>query len=146
MSSTSLVKSILFFSLLGLVIALYSLLHNSGFVSGSFCTLSETVNCDVVNKGAYSSIWGIPVALVGVLGYFFLAAGALLKLRQPTDRSLSLFLLIASVGGLAFSFYLTFLEAFVLHAWCALCVTSQLLILIIFIFSIALNQKKPTVL
>ncbi len=142
MTISSLIKAILFFSLLGLAISLYSLLHNSGFVSGSFCTLSETVNCDIVNKGAYSTIWGIPVALIGVVGYVFLAVAAFLKQRQSSDRSLSLFLVIASAGGFVFSLYLTFLEAFVLRAWCALCVTSQLLITLILIFSLLLHTRR----
>ena len=135
-------KIIFVFSLLGLAISAYSLLHNTGFTSGSFCTLSETVNCDVVNKGAYSTILGIPVALIGVLGYLFLAMAAGMKLRQPDDKQLAYFLVIASAGGFVFSLYLTSLEAFVLHAWCALCVTSQLIILTIFLLSLSLLRKK----
>jgi uncharacterized membrane protein len=41
--------------------------------------------------------------------------------------------LLASFSGLLFSLYLSSLEAFILHAWCVLCLSSQLLILAIFI-------------
>ncbi len=135
------IKIILFFSLLGLGISVYSLLHTVGLTSGEFCSLNETINCDVVNKGPYSTIFGIPVALIGVLGYVFLAMAAGMKMRQPDDRQLAYFLIIASTGGLMFSLYLTSLEAFVLHTWCALCVTSQLIMLTIFLLSLTLVHK-----
>ncbi|MBI5370128.1 vitamin K epoxide reductase family protein [Candidatus Uhrbacteria bacterium] len=140
--SARIIPWILAASLLGLAISSYSFLHNRGFTSGSFCTINETVNCDVVNKGAYSTVVGIPVALVGVLGYGFLVLASILKVRAPHDRQLTRVLLIASVLGLAFSLYLTSLEAFVLHAWCLLCVSSQIMIILIVILTSYLTYHE----
>ena len=116
--------------LIGLGISVYSFAHNRAFVSGEFCTLSETFNCDIVNRGPFSQVGGVSIALVGVIGYAFLLIGTLLKWRKPADRSLTIFLLIASLGGFLFSVYLTNIEAFVLKTWCLLCLTSQAVITI----------------
>jgi len=137
--------AIIVLSAAGLAISGYSLAHKTSFVSGAFCTISATFNCDLVNKGPYSEIFGIPVALIGILGYLFLGASAALAWRNPNDPGYLLFLLLASIGGLGFSGYLTGIEAFVLHAWCLLCLTSQAIILLIFSAAVALflRRKSP---
>lgn len=136
--------AIISLSVVGLGIALYTFLHNQGFATGEFCTLSETVNCDVVNKGPYSRFLGIPVSAIGVIGYLFLLAASIFKYRQPNDKELTKFLALASAVGLLFSFYLTGLEAFILHAWCILCVTSQVIILLLsgFVFRRFYIERK----
>jgi vitamin-K-epoxide reductase (warfarin-sensitive) len=124
------VNALIVFSVIGLALSLYSFLHYKGFTSGEFCTISETVNCDIVNKGPFSKIFGLPVSLIGILGYGFLVAGSILKrIKLSTDKELTIFLLAASYGALGFSLYLTYIEAFILNAWCIICVTSQLVIL-----------------
>jgi uncharacterized membrane protein len=122
----------------GALISTYSLLHNQGLASGEFCTIGETFNCDVVNKGAFSRMFGIPVSLIGVGGYVLLCASALLALKDPKDRGLKAFLALSAAGGLAFSLYLTSLEAFVLHTWCLVCLSSQAVILTVFVLSLAI--------
>ena len=129
------VRWILFLSIFGAVLSLYSFLHKQGFTSGAFCNLNETFNCDVVNQGPYSQLFGIPVALIGIIGYVLLVVSAGLKIKNPEDESLSLFLLLASAGGFLFALYLSGLEAFILHAWCIVCLTSQALIFALFVLS-----------
>ncbi len=122
------VKWIAVLALVGVVLSTYSLLHKTGFTSGALCNLNDTFSCDIVNQGPYSEIAGIPIASIGVVGYLFVFLAALMKLKNPNDRSLSLFLLLACLGGLLFALYLTGLEAFVLYAWCIVCLISQALI------------------
>ncbi len=131
-------------SLFGVFLSSYSFFHKQGFTSGAFCNLNATFNCDVVNQGPYSEMFGIPVALIGIIGYFFLACAAGLKIKHPEDKSLSFFLLFASLGGFLFAFYLSGLEAFVLHAWCIVCLTSQGLITALLVLAILnfLREKK----
>lgn len=134
-------------SVLGIVVSGYSLLHHSSFVSGAFCTINSTFNCDIVNKGPFSEVGGVPVALIGVLGYVFLLVAAMLYAKRPQDRALLAFLLLASAGGFAFSLYLTYLEAFVLKAWCLLCLTSQASILGVLVLSASMlydDRKRTT--
>ncbi len=131
-------------ALIGAGIAVYSLAHKSGFASGSFCTIGTTFNCDIVNKGPYSELYGIPVALIGILGYGFLAMTAFLKLRSPADKTLTKLLGLGTIGGLGFSLYLTSIEAFVLQTWCLLCLTSQAIILTILVLTIiyAIRERR----
>ncbi|MBI2475202.1 vitamin K epoxide reductase family protein [Candidatus Uhrbacteria bacterium] len=136
MSKTSRMKMIIILSLIGVTISLYAFFHNAGFASGKFCSINSTFDCDIVNKGPYSQIVGIPVSLIGVIGYLFLAIGGFLSLRNPTDRSIDRFILLASIGGLLFSLYLTGIELFVLKTWCLICISSQTIILAILVLSI----------
>jgi uncharacterized membrane protein len=131
-------------STFGSGLSLYQWLHKQGFAAGEFCNISATFNCDIVNQGPYSEIFGIPVALIGVVGYGFLAVAAFMKARQPDDKTLSLFILLASTGALGFALYLTGIEAFVLKAWCILCVMSQLIIATIFTLAV-IHFKKDRV-
>ncbi len=131
------------FSMIGLFLSTYSFLHNRGFVSGSICTINATINCDVVNKGPFSQFFGVPVALIGLIGYFFLAVGSILKWKMPEDRLLTLFLFALACGGFGFSLYLTSIEATILHAWCLICVLSQLMMLgLIVVITILANKEE----
>lgn len=138
----TLVNWIVWFALFGVLLSAYSLAQKTGFVSGALCNINNTFNCDIVNRGPYSEIYGIPVAVIGVLGYLFLFVAALLKRHDMHDRVLSLFLFAASAGGLVFALYLTSLEAFVLLAWCVVCLASQVLIAIIALLSFIQFQSE----
>src|SRR5947208_957751 len=94
----------------------------------SFCNLSQALNCDLVNRSSYSTFRGIPVALIGLIGYLLILALATFY-RQKAETPMML--LIASVGGSAFALYLTYLEAYVIHAWCILCLSSLIVILLL---------------
>lgn len=124
--------AILILSGIGLVLASYSLAHKTGFASGALCDINATFNCDIVNRGLYSDVAGVPVALLGVIGYVFFALAAAMKLREPRDKQVTNFLFYSSFFGLLFTLYLTGLEAFVLHAWCVVCLASQLVMLALF--------------
>jgi len=128
--------AIILLSIAGLVVASYSFFHNQGFASGEFCSIGDTFDCDVVNKGPFSKIFGIPVALIGIIGYLFLGIAAGLKIYQPKDKMLTPFLLLGATVGFGFTLYLTSLEAFVLQTWCLLCLTSQVIMALIFFTSL----------
>lgn len=117
------------FAIVGIALSAYAFLHNRGFVSGSICTVNATINCDVVNKGPFSEFFGVPVALIGLIGYLFLLTGSIFKTKSPNDKSLTLFLFAIAYLGFGFTLYLTSIEATILHAWCLICVSSQLMML-----------------
>lgn len=136
MKQTLLLKIILVSSCIGFLLSLYALTSHYSLTSSDFCTLSETINCEVVNKGSYSEFYGIPVALLGVIGYLFIFSAAWMKRKRQKDLSLSVFLLVASCMAFLFSLFLTGIETFVLQSWCLLCLGSQLVILVIFLSAI----------
>jgi len=112
----------------GMAVSSVSLYHHYGSSKTSYCDLSENFNCDIVNRSTYSTVFGIPDALIGIVGY----AGLLgLATRYRTQTRTPIFLLLASLAGLAFALYLTYIEAFVLATWCILCLSSLAMILVI---------------
>jgi len=109
----------------GLAVSSVSLYEHFATSTTSFCNFSDTFNCDLVNRSAYSTVLGVPVALIGIVGYVLLAALATVYRNQAQTPVL---LLIASVIGLGFALYLAYVEKFVLGVWCILCLTSLALI------------------
>jgi uncharacterized membrane protein len=59
-----------------------------------------------------------------------------LQPRFMASRGVPLLLLGGGAVGVAFSAYLTYLEAYVIRAWCQWCVTSAILMVLAFLFSL----------
>lgn len=87
--------------------------------------------CETVRASQYARLLGIPTPAYGLVFYFLLALGALLLSSQP-KRAYWLLVLLTGTG-LAVSAWLTYLEAFVIHAWCRWCVVSAGLSLVAFV-------------
>jgi vitamin-K-epoxide reductase (warfarin-sensitive) len=105
----------------GVVVSGVSLQRHYAKSATAFCELAEKFNCDIVNRSEYSSVMGIPVAAIGVVGYgVLLALATVYRSRAQTP----LRLLVAAVAGLGFALYLTYVEGFVLDTWCILCLSS----------------------
>jgi vitamin-K-epoxide reductase (warfarin-sensitive) len=109
----------------GIAVSSVSLQHHFATSKTSFCDIGQAFNCDIVNRSEYSTIFGIPVALIGMLGYAALAALATVYRER---REAPAMLLGAASGGLAFALYLTYIEARVLGVYCILCLSSLMLI------------------
>jgi uncharacterized membrane protein len=139
MKREPLVWVLLIAALVGIVVSGISL-NNHYSDKQSFCTLSEKINCDVVNKGPYSELLGIPVAFLGLVGYLIFCLLAFWELEVASmlsfDRKdLWPYLALFATAMLAFALYLTALEALIIHAWCILCITSQIAVLVLAIGS-----------
>ena len=119
-------------ALAGIAVSSLALQNHYAKSTSSYCDLGESFNCDIVNRSTYSLVLGLPVALIGIIGYaMLLALSTLYRAKAETPAML----LIAALGGLAFAVYLTYVEAFVLAVWCLLCLTSLVLILSITLLS-----------
>jgi uncharacterized membrane protein len=116
----------------GMAVSSVSLYHHYGTSKTSFCDIGENFNCDIVNRSTYSSLFGIPVALIGILGYLALLGLASIYREKAETPTL---LLVGSVGGFGFALYLTYIEKFVLATWCILCLSSLTLIFLIMALS-----------
>jgi vitamin-K-epoxide reductase (warfarin-sensitive) len=93
------------------------------------CSINERWDCGIVNHSPFAMIGPIPVAVIGMAGYVFLAILAL-------KRAYGLFL-GAAVAGLAFSLYLAHVEAHILGVWCVYCVASLTAISLLSLLSLA---------
>jgi uncharacterized membrane protein len=123
-------------ALLGLLVSLYLWLWKIGAL-GSIVCLDQ--GCETVQLSEYAEAFGIPVAFFGVVGYLALLIVCLVGL-QPRwiERQEPTIVLLAGSGvGVAYSVYLTYLEAAVIHAWCQWCVISALIVTAVFIAALA---------
>ena len=135
----SLMTVIAVLAVAGIVVSSVSLQRHYAKSQTTFCDIAETFNCDIVNRSEYSSVGPIPVALIGVLGYATLAWFATVYRSRPdTPKILS----SASVAGLIFALYLTYIEGHVLGVWCILCLSSLTLIASITAVSFAVWHKS----
>jgi vitamin-K-epoxide reductase (warfarin-sensitive) len=116
----------------GVVVSSTSLQHHYATSKTPYCDIGETFNCDIVNRSEYSAILGIPVALIGMIGYAALA-GLATVYRERRETPAMLF--GGAAAGLAFALYLTYIEGHVLGVWCILCLSSLALISTITILS-----------
>ena len=109
--------------------------YNTG---SSPCSINDRWDCGIVNHSPYALIRGVPVALIGILGYALMAATAG---RFPRITAL------LALGGLIFSLRLTSIEWKLLGVWCIYCVTSQSIIVLVFLLSLAaalLSRTRAT--
>jgi uncharacterized membrane protein len=119
----------------GIAVSSISLYHHYSSSKTSYCDIGENFNCDIVNRSSYSVVLGVPVALIGIMGYLALLA---LSTVYRSKAETPLLLLISSVAGLGLALYLTYIEGFVLAAWCILCLSSLGLIFAICMLSLVL--------
>jgi vitamin-K-epoxide reductase (warfarin-sensitive) len=125
----------------GIAVSSISLHHHYGSSKTSYCDFGENFNCDIVNRSTYSTVFGIPDALIGIVGYAGLLALATL---YRTQTQTPILLLVASFAGLSFALYLTYIEAFVLATWCILCLSSLAMIFLIAALSSFLVASSRT--
>jgi len=122
---TRLMTAVAVLAVCGVVISSVSLQHHFATSKTAYCEIGENFSCDIVNRSEYSSILGIPVALIGMLGYAALAGLATVYRGRRETPTL---LFAAAAAGLAFALYLTYIEGHVLGVWCILCLSSLALI------------------
>jgi vitamin-K-epoxide reductase (warfarin-sensitive) len=124
-STRRLMNLVAILAVCGVAVSSVSLQHHYATSKTAYCDIGEMFNCDIVNRSQYSSILGIPVAFIGMIGYAGLAGLATIY-RMRTETPSMLF--GAATCGLAFASYLTYIEGYVLGVWCILCLSSLALI------------------
>ncbi|HSM07540.1 MAG TPA: vitamin K epoxide reductase family protein [Gemmatimonadota bacterium] len=128
-------------ALVGLFVSAYLLLYSLGYYGMIQC---GTGACEVVQTSKYAVFLGVPVSgwgaawYAGMLGLALVMAPGRLETSRP-GRLIAL----GATAGLAFSIYLTAIEAFVLEAWCRWCVVSAVLTVAIFLLVAPWRQLRP---
>jgi vitamin-K-epoxide reductase (warfarin-sensitive) len=125
-------------AIVGAVISTVALAHHYSKDPSSYCNFGQSFNCDFVNRSRYSEIMGIPVAVVGLAGYLLILTLATFY-RHNADTPL--LLSAAGIAGLAFSLYLTYIEARILTVWCVICLGSLFVIASISALSVWLARE-----
>jgi uncharacterized membrane protein len=80
------------------------------------CSINERWDCGIVNHSPFAVFLGVPVAVIGMVGYFLLGVLAFKRAYR--------LMLLAALPGLAFSLYLAHIEKDVLGVWCIYCAIS----------------------
>ncbi len=92
-------------------------------------------SCELVNNSRFAFLGPIPVSLLGLVGYLFILGLSLIPPKE--DRPWPEVLRFGvSLIGLLFQWYLFYIEAAVLHAFCYWCIASQVAVTLIFILSL----------
>jgi uncharacterized membrane protein len=130
MSSSALRKTLIVLTTLGMFWAAYlSYVHYSG--ANPVCSLKGDP-CAAVQKSRYSELAGVPVALIGAIGYLVILASLLASEGERARFATT----ALTLGGFGFSAYLTYREVFTLHKICEDCVASAIIMTILMVLSI----------
>ena len=123
-------------ALAGIFISIYLTLYKLNVIGELTCSIGS---CETVNSSKWSRFLGLPVAAWGLLFYLDVFAIALLATlpRFEDERVLSVVLVAESAIGVLFSAWLTYLELAVIHAICIWCITSAVIVTLIFAVSLA---------
>ena len=110
-------------ALLGLGVSAYlTYVHYAGIEP--LCAASG--GCEKVQSSSYADVAGVPVALLGLIGY----AAILLAVLLPGEMARMAASSMALVG-FGFSLYLTYLELFEIDAICQWCVGSAVIMTVL---------------
>lgn len=134
LNDRSLRTAILILAALGVLVASY-LIYIKFNPASPFCIAGG--GCEAVNSSRYSEVAGIPIAVFGALTYLAIIALVLLEPRLPLAGEWSPMAIFGlGLAGTLYSAYLTYIELAVIHQVCPYCVTSAVLITLIFVASI----------
>ena len=98
------------------------------------CRINEKWDCGTVNKSPFAVVWGVPIAAIGIAGYFVLGG---LAFKRSYARLLDLTLM-----SLGFSLYLAHIEKEVLGVWCIYCVISLGIIALMSLLTLAVSLSE----
>ncbi len=124
--------AVLTLTVIGIGVAGYlTYVHYNGF--GSLLCLGARhghSSCETVQSSTWSKLDGIPVALLGLIGYIAI----LISLWVPGDLGKTTGFAVALIGFL-FSMYLTYRELFTIKAICEWCVSSAVVMTVLVVLT-----------
>jgi uncharacterized membrane protein len=111
-------------TVVGLGVASYlTYVHYAGIKPA--CTAGES--CTKVQTSIYSELAGVPVALIGLIGYVVILG----SLLAPESETAGFATVAFTLVGVGFSAYLTYRELFSIHAICEWCVSSAVIMTVL---------------
>jgi len=120
-----------------------------GFFDASFLTIEHfqnkippctTAGCETVLTSQYATMFGVPVALLGMIYYFIIAAGLFAHIEGKHEPSLRAVLLL-TVCGFVMSLWFVAAQAFLIHSYCLYCLGSATISTILFISAVVVLKK-----
>jgi uncharacterized membrane protein len=123
-------RAMIVLSAVGLGVASYlTYVHYSGIKV--LCTGAGNP-CETVQTSVYSKLAGVPVALLGLIGYVLILGSLLVRQNENTRLAT----LGVTAAGFGFSAYLTGRELFSIHAICEWCVSSACIMTLLLLLAV----------
>jgi uncharacterized membrane protein len=126
---------------IGLVVSIYMTIYK---VTSNDALCLGSGDCSTVNASRYAEVYGIPVATIGIAGYF---AILLVHWNEQRDKFFEkngpMLIFGMALTGFLFTLYLIYVEFAILKALCPFCLASQIAMTIIFIISITRLIRQP---
>jgi uncharacterized membrane protein len=95
--------------------------------------------CETVQSSSYAKLAGIPVPVLGLLGYLGILGAALVPGESAATVGAAL-----ALAGLAFSGYLLLVQILAIGAFCVWCLASDLVMLLLTAATVArLRARQP---
>jgi uncharacterized membrane protein len=127
-SSRALRRAMIVIAALAILLTIYLVyVHYSG--ARPICTSKGGDTCLKVQTSAWSKVGGVPVSLIGLIGYIAI----FFSLLAPDRDEVRVLTLGMTLFGVCFSGYLTYRELFTLHEICEECVASAVMVTLLFI-------------
>jgi len=128
-------------TILGLLVSIYmtifKLTNNAKMCIGSH-------GCSIVNASGYSEVNGIPVAVVGVVGYLSILIVLYLETKTGIfQENGGMILFGLTLTGFLFTLWLIYVEVALIKAYCPFCITSQISMTLIFTLTVIRLIKQP---
>lgn len=99
-------------------------------LTNQLASCSNLGDCETVNSSRFSEIGGIPIALLGAVGYVLILAAVALDRPGASESPRYAFFGLTLIGSL-YSLYLSYLELFVLRAVCPFCAASTVIMFVL---------------
>lgn len=112
--------------------------------SGAALTCGVFNGCDTVTTSAYSTMFGIPLALLG-FGYYLALTALIIAYAIKKDTRYLYAVAAISGAGLIFSLWLVYLQLFVIKALCSYCLFSVAVTAMIVAVSATMIKRHSTI-
>ena len=120
-------------SVIGFAVSFY-IFYSKKYDKPMYCPIGQ--DCDAVVKSKYGKTFGVENTVPGMLYYvlIFIYGIDMVLNRNIFKGSIIYYsIVIASIGSVLFSIYLTAVQAFVLKKWCDYCIVSSIASLLILV-------------
>lgn len=124
------------------IILLYIVLATLGLLDSSYLTMKHYSaqplacgflnGCDLVTNSKYSSVFGIPIALIGIFYYSFLALISIIYLTNKNRLLINTIFILNTITIFIYGI-LIYIQAFILNAFCTYCLISALISIMLFL-------------
>jgi uncharacterized membrane protein len=134
------IYTLMVLGIIGFIDSLYLLTEHFSD-AGVVCGGSD--ECNLVLTSEYATLFGIPVAIFGIFYYatIIILMTIIMDKTKKHLKAPTKLLLIFSPLGLIASMWFTYLQAFVINAYCTYCLVSAATSTIIFIFSLLIQDS-----